>query len=130
MANLNQHHEAMLRRHRPALIRFAAVSRVAPERLAFVVADARSRMGQVMRQHGVAVTERASVVIPLTVDAVPALLAAAGCDEVQQLVAEHGAVPVIVIDEDDMVCVAWERVLPDAATAEPQNRLIKVDQSQ
>jgi hypothetical protein len=83
----NQSHEAMLRRHRSALVKFAAVSKLAPEKLAFVIADTRSKMGQVMK--GIISTERASVVLPITVDAIPALLAAAGCEEVQQLVAEH-----------------------------------------
>jgi hypothetical protein len=55
-------------------------------------------------------TERASLVIPLTVDAVPALLAAAGCEEVQHLSAEYGAVPVVIIDQDDHAVVRFERV--------------------
>jgi hypothetical protein len=110
VAALNQAHEAMLRRHRPALVKFCAVSKLAPEKLAFVIADSRSRMGQVIKSSGVITTERASVVIPITVDAVPALLAAAEASEVQQLAAEFGAVPVVVIDQHDCAAVRYERV--------------------
>lgn len=108
MAVPNQSHEAMLRRHRPALVKFASMSRVALEKLAFVIADAKSRMGRVLA--GIVSTGRASVVIPVTVDAVPALLAAAGCEEVQHLFLQHGAVPVVLIDQDDRAVVRFERV--------------------
>jgi hypothetical protein len=110
VAVLNQHHEAMLRRHRPALVKFAAHSKLAPEKLAFVIAASTSKLGQAMKSSGILTTERASVVIPITVDAVPALLAAAGCEEVQHLVSHHGAVPVVVIDQDDHAAVTFERI--------------------
>jgi hypothetical protein len=91
-------------------VRFTALSKLAPEKLAFVIADARSKMGQAVKSSGIVSTERVSVVIPLTVEAVPALLAAAGCEEVQQLALQHGAVPVVVIDQDDHAAVTFERV--------------------
>jgi hypothetical protein len=116
MAVPNQAHEAMLRRHRPALVKFASMSKLAPEKLAFVIADSRSKMGMAMKSSGVITTGRASVVIPITVDAVPALLAAAGASDVQQLVAEHGAVAVVVIDQDDVAGVYFEQVAPPAGT--------------
>lgn len=110
MADLDQHHEAMLRRHRSALVKFAEISKLAPEKLAFVIADSDSRMGLALKSSGVIVTERASVVLPTTTDSIPALLAAAGASEVQQLVSEHGAVPVVVIDEDDVAAVSFCQV--------------------
>lgn len=110
MAAPNQAHEAMLRRHRSALVKFAEASKLAPEKLAFVIADSNSRMGLALKSSGVIITERASVVLPITVDAIPALLAAAGASEVQQLVSEHGAVPVVVIDEDDLAAVSFCQV--------------------
>jgi hypothetical protein len=84
------------------------MSKVSAEKLAFVIADSTSRMGHVLK--GIITTERASVVLPITVNAIPALLAAAGCEEVQHLVDEHGAVPVVVIDQDDHAAVRFERV--------------------
>lgn len=124
MAAPNQAHEAMLRRHRPALVQFAGTSKVSTEKLAFVIADSNSRMGLALKHSGVIVTERASVVLPITVDAVPALLAAAGASEVQQLVSEHGAVPVIVIDEDDVAAVSFCQVGPrfEASVSNPFER--------
>jgi hypothetical protein len=114
----------MLRRHKSALVRFASVSQLAPEKLAFVIADSNSRLGLALKSSGAIVTERASVVIPITVDAVPALLAAAGASEVQQLVSEHGAVPVIVIDEDDVAAVSFCQVGPrfEASVTNPSER--------
>ncbi|MCC6667220.1 MAG: hypothetical protein IT375_25970 [Polyangiaceae bacterium] len=110
MAAPNQAHEAMLRRHRPALVQFAGTSKVSTEKLAFVIADSNSRMGLALKASGIVTTERASVVLPITVDAIPALLAAAGAGEVQQLVRKHGAVPVIVIDEADVAAVSFCQV--------------------
>ncbi len=105
----NQHHEAMLRRHRSALIRFASTSKLNPEKLAFVIADSNSRMGLALKSAGVIITERASVVLPTTTDSIPALLAAAGATEVQQVIAA-GGVPVVCIDEHDVATISWERL--------------------
>lgn len=124
MAAPTQSHLAMIRRHRQAMVRFAAVSILPADKLAFVIAGARSTMGQVMRQHGLLVTGRESVVLPISVDAVPELLAAAGCDEVHQLVSEHGAVKVVAIDDDGTACVTWEWVLRSAVRNGAQTRAI------
>lgn len=124
MATTNAAHEEMLRRHRSALVALASVSKLAPEKLAFVIADSNSRMGQAMKHSGIIVTERASAVIPTTTDSIPALLAAAGCREFKEVVSEHGAVPVIVIDEDDVAAVSFCQVGPrlEASVTNPAER--------
>jgi len=121
VAGLNQKHLALLRRHRPALARFVRSTKMQIEQIAFVVADRASKLGQATTDAGVIVTERASVVLPVTMAAVPALQAAAGASEVQQLVSEHGAVPVIVIDGDDVAAVSFCQVGPrfDASVSNP-----------
>jgi hypothetical protein len=123
MTDLTQTREAMLRRHRSALLRFAATSRLPADKLAFVIADANSKLGQATRQWR-SVT-RASIVIPITVDDMPRFAEVIGVPEVEQLRVEHGAVPVLVIDAEDRSTILWESLLPRQAAA-VQNRSIKL----
>lgn len=53
-------------------------------RLAIVVADRASKLGQAIVTSGVIVTDRSSVVLPVTVPAVPALAQAAGLPEAER----------------------------------------------
>lgn len=83
------------------------------EQIAFVVADKASRLGQATTGAGVIVTERASVVLPVTVSGIPALAQAAGLPEVE-LLAQLGAVPIVVIDAENRVAVSYEVLLGEA----------------
>lgn len=114
MAGLNQEHLALVARHQPALTRFVRSTKMPIEQIAFVVADKASRLGQATTGAGVVVTERASVVLPVTVSGIPALAQAAGLPEID-LLAQLGAVPVVVIDAENRAAVSYE-VLLDAAT--------------
>lgn len=109
MARLSRD-EAMLRRHYRAMAKFASMSKVT-DGLAFIVADTRSKFARALVASGVIITERASVVMPTTMDSIPALLAAAGAIEAQQVVAA-GGVPVVCIDDHDVASMSWEPLLP------------------
>ncbi len=123
MAEPNQAHEAMLRRHRSALVRFASASKLPPEKMAFVVADPNLNLGRATKQSGIIATDRASIVIPVSVDDLPRFAEVVGASEVEQLRVEHGAVPILVIDADDQPAVVWERLLPPQRS-DAQNRSI------
>jgi hypothetical protein len=106
----------MLRRHRPALAKFAATSKI--ENLAFLVAHRHSTVGQAMLKL-VPVTGRASYVLPLSVQDVPALLSTLGLEGLKESLTKKGLVPVVVIEEANTVAVSFEPLVTT-----PENRAI------
>lgn len=120
MADLNDSHRAMLRRHRPAMVRFASCSVLPAVRLAFVVAHVRSTLARAMAQSAVIVTDRSSVVLPVSVGCLPKLGEIGVIPELEQLAAQHGAMPVLLVDEHDCGALSFEKLAAIAL----QNRLI------
>lgn len=110
MSALSREHQEMLRRHRPALGRFASNSKLEPDRLAFVVADSRSRLGQAIIGSGIVAGKQASVVLPTSVEDIPQLMATMNEPDISNGLVEHGAVPVLLIDHEDRIAVVFEQL--------------------
>ncbi|MCC6667689.1 MAG: hypothetical protein IT375_28345 [Polyangiaceae bacterium] len=88
--------------------------------MAFVVAHARSTLARAMAHTAVFVTDRSSVVLPVSVSCLPKLREIGLIPELEQLAARHGAMPVLLVDEHDCTALSFEKL----ATIAPQNRLI------
>jgi hypothetical protein len=109
------------------MVRFATVSKIPPEKIAFVIADARSNLGRATRQSGIVTNnKRASFVIPITVNDIPKFCHVIGGPDIVTLQREDDAVLVLVIDAEDRAAMVWERLLPPPQGNQPQNRSIIV----
>lgn len=85
-----------------------------------MVAHARSTLARAMAQSAVFVTDRSSVVLPVSVGCLPMFREIGVIPELEQLAAGHGAMPVLLVDEHDCGALSFEKL----ATNAPQNRLI------